>query len=394
MALTFVHTADWHLGHIYWGIGERATESAQWRVDAVRRIWALAAETGAQFILVAGDVFDSDTPSPHWRSTAAQLLADAPAPVVLIAGNHDPCSEGSVWREGEFARAVSKLPRLHLALSPHPLEILPGVTIFPCPVTRKHHREDTTAWIPEGDRGESYRIGLAHGHWRGYFSGGEELVHNVIEPYRAERCGLDYLALGDYHGFTPPDHAAAKLRSYYSGTPEVGARDNDRAGYALEVRIDSPGAVPVVTPHAVGRVKIIDWGAVELGGEPDLQRLEARISALGNAEDSIVRGAISGTVAPEDYGRALGCLESLRAACLGTDIARDGLGVYPTVSDFEALRLESLELSVLQRLQARMESDEASGLRGGGSLLSWSGDVDAKREAIALYYNLLREVKP
>ncbi len=393
MPLTFVHTADWHLGHIYWGIGERATESAQWRVDAVRRIWALATETGAQFILVAGDVFDSDTPSPHWRQTAAQLLADAPAPVVLIAGNHDPCSEGSVWREGEFALTVSKLPRVHLCLDPQPVEILPGVTIFPCPVTRKHHREDTTAWIPEGDRGESFRIGLAHGHWRGYYSAGQELVHNVIEPYRAERGGLDYLALGDYHGFTPSDHPAAKLRSYYSGTPEVGARDNDRAGHALVVMIDSPGSIPTVVPHAVGRVKMTDWGQVTLGGEADLRGLETKIAELTNADDSIVRVSVVGTVSPEVHARALACLESLRAACLGTDLTLDALGVYPTTADFESLRLEALELSVLERLEAGVDDAEVSDWRGGKNLASWSGDEDARREAIALYYNLLREAK-
>lgn len=109
MPLTFIHTADWHLGHTYWRIGPRAAQSSAWRLDAVRRIWGLAEEKKADFIVVAGDVFDSDTPSATWRRHAIELLADCPAPVYLIAGNHDPCAQGSVWFQDDFAGALSGL---------------------------------------------------------------------------------------------------------------------------------------------------------------------------------------------------------------------------------------------------------------------------------------------
>src|SRR5688572_9971839 len=97
MSLTFIHTADWHLGRVYRRLGPRSSESARWRLEAVQRIFDLAVQNTASFIVVAGDVFDTDLPSRHVMRSAVELLQDAPAPVILIPGNHDYCAEGSVW---------------------------------------------------------------------------------------------------------------------------------------------------------------------------------------------------------------------------------------------------------------------------------------------------------
>jgi len=395
MSLNFIHTSDWHLGHTYWRIGPRAAQSATWRLDAVRRIWELAAQKNADFIVVAGDVFDSDTPNAAWRRHAVELLADCPAPVYLIAGNHDPCAQGSVWFHPDFAGALDGLSNVHLLTEAAPVETESGALLFPCPVVKKYDRSDATAWIPDASRGETARIGLAHGGWKGYFSAGNYQVLNVISDLCASRAGLDYLALGDYHSYTPPDHPAAKNRTFYAGTPEIGARDNIRGGHVLHVEIAGGGESPKVEAMPVGRVKLCDLGALHWSGDGDLESFKA--SATKNEgdsrEDLILRARISGHVAPRVRRGFEEWLREARDEFLGVDVDVSRLYAEPTPEDFAPLGLESLEEEVLSRLQNDLAPGYLTGVRGADLVTTWSGDEAARREALALYYRLLVEGK-
>ncbi len=393
MSLNFIHTADWHLGHTYWRIGPRAAQSAAWRIDAVRRIWALAAEKNADFIVVAGDVFDSDTPSAAWRRHAVELLADCPAPVYLIAGNHDPCAQGSVWFHDDFAGALKELSNVHLLTEAAPIETECGTLLFPCPVVKKYDRSDATAWIPDSSRGEKWRVGLAHGGWKGYFSGGNEQFLNVIPDTCAQRAGLDYLALGDYHSYTPSDHAAAKNRTFYAGTPEIGAKDNIRGGFALHVEIENAGDSPNVEAIPVGRVKLADLGALNWSNSDDFESFKLRAEQSEGREDLILRAKISGHVAPKVMRALNDWLSPARDEFLGVDVDVSRLFAEPTPEDFAPLRLESLEEEVLARLQSDFAPEYLAGVRGADFLADWSQSESARREALALYYRLLVEGK-
>ena len=387
MALSFVHTADWHLGHTYWRIGRNATQSTQWRFEAVRRIWQLAADKSADFIVVAGDVFDTDTPSESVRHQTLELLADAPAPVYLISGNHDPAAEGSVWFHPDFAQGLAKLPRVHATLEAKPLEAEGDCLLFPCPVTRKYARADATTWIPVGERGQRFRVGLAHGSWRGYF-GGEERELNCIASDCAHRAGLDYLALGDYHGFTPADHAAARARCFYAGTPEITARDSMRAGHALLVSLDEPGEIPLVEPHRVGKVVLHDLGTKRIAGGDDLEALGEALKEVENRDETILRVRIEGQVAPSVQKAAVAWATQMRDSWLGADIDVGKLRALPSRDDFAPLKLEPLEEALLEMLGSPLDLAELS-TKDAARLSDWSLDERARQEAMALYFRVL-----
>lgn len=388
MPLRFIHTADWHLGHTYWKIGARAAQSREWRFEAVRRIWELAAAQNADFILVAGDVFDSDTPSPAIRQGAIELLADAPAPVYLISGNHDPNAEGSIWQNADFRGSVQNLPNVRLALQTEPLEIEGDALLFPCPVSRKYSRADATHWIPEGARGETFRVGLAHGRWRGYF-GGDDGPLDCISSDCAQRAGLDYLALGDYHSFTPADHAAAKARSFYAGTPEIGARDNVRGGHALCVEIGEPGHEVRVEAHKTGKIELHDLGNFTLSSGDDFERLKSRAEEISAPENAILRAKVSGDVSPSLLREINDWLADARDELLGVDLSLQELRTRPTREDFAKLRLERIEESLVETLGNAFDADYLEGIKGAPTLENWSGDEDARREALTLYYRWL-----
>ena len=386
MPLTFVHSADWHLGQTYWGLGAQTTRSRAWRFEAIRRIWQLAADNDAAFIVVAGDVFDTETPPDAVRAQTIELLREAPCAVYLISGAADPCAEGSVWFNANWHSGLTGLTQIHPALTPEALPIREDVTLFPCPVMRKRDSRDVTAWLPNADRGERFRIGLAHGYLKNYRPD-ETRIIGTIAADCAARAGLDYLALGAHHAPTPPDETS---RAFYAGTPEIGARDDANGGHAFVVQIEHPGALPIVTPHRVGAIELHDLGAIDLADKTDWENFAAQTAHFDNAEQTIVRAQLRGEVSPALYGEIQSWLAKRRDELMGVDIAFEQMHPCPSPEDFAGLKLERLEESVVESLEGDLDAEHLSDLRGLEQIQNWSLDPDARREALALYYRLLQ----
>ncbi|SHH90881.1 Exodeoxyribonuclease I subunit D [Fibrobacter sp. UWH9] len=86
--MKFIHTADWHLGNTMHDI-DRTEETKQFLAWLKDRI----VETGAQALLLAGDVFDVVNPSnsakAQYYSFLASLIGMGCTNVVVVGGNHD-----------------------------------------------------------------------------------------------------------------------------------------------------------------------------------------------------------------------------------------------------------------------------------------------------------------
>jgi len=390
MALTFIHTSDWHLGFTYRRLGIRAQESYQWRFDAVNRLFDLAREHAAQFILVAGDVFHTSSPSQEVQQQAAALLRATPCPIYLIPGNHDPNISGGAWQNSLFANALAGHHFAHLLLEAKPLQIADGqAELFPCPLTQRDATTDPTAWIPTDGDSSIFRIGLAHGQWQGYFGPMEKTASHQINPERSNLCHLDYLALGDYHSYTPANHDAAARRTYYSGTPEVTARDETRSGHALLVKIEAPGAVPDVTPIAVGTLQLCHWGKVLLSAGEAQQELENRAAAIENPAQTIVGGSLAGFLSQAELDWVFFWKNEWENRVAGLDLDISQLQAEPTSADFDALELGSAERQVWEMLQNPIAAGELSNDANAETIASWSEENDVRREARKLFYSLL-----
>ncbi len=96
-SVTFIHTADLHLGAPFKGL--RAV-SAQWADTmlaaipaAFNRVIDVAVDHQVDFVVIAGDVFDDTRPSYSDFSlfvSGMERLNEAGIPVYFINGNHDP----------------------------------------------------------------------------------------------------------------------------------------------------------------------------------------------------------------------------------------------------------------------------------------------------------------
>jgi len=83
-----LHTADWHLGRIFYNI--HLTED---QAFVLEQFVSLVKDTRPDVVVIAGDVYDRAVPPPEAVSllneVLSQLLLDCRLPVIVIAGNHD-----------------------------------------------------------------------------------------------------------------------------------------------------------------------------------------------------------------------------------------------------------------------------------------------------------------
>jgi DNA repair exonuclease SbcCD nuclease subunit len=290
VSVLILHTADWQLGKAFGTLGDEArVRLRDVRFEAVARIGALARDRRADAVLVAGDVFDSSTAADSTLRRALVAMESFCGPWVLLPGNHDPLAAEGVWaRLGRLGLPDSVI----IAGRPEPLTLAGGrLVVLPAPLSRNNETADLTAWFNAFPAAPgAVRVGLAHGSIPSRLPAGAE-ARNPIAEDRATRSGLDYLALGDWHGTLRID-----ARTWYSGTPEPDrAKDND-PGNVLMVRIAGPGATPEVEPVTLGYYRWHDlkWPVHSAG---DIAVLKERLRGLEAPLDRhVVRLFLEGVI--------------------------------------------------------------------------------------------------
>lgn len=109
--MRFVHTADWQLGKPFGRVTDQQKRSRlqQERIEVIKRIGQVAGEYEAEFVLVAGDLFDSRSADRTTVSAACGAMGQIGVPVFIIPGNHDHGGPGSVWQQEFFLREQAAL---------------------------------------------------------------------------------------------------------------------------------------------------------------------------------------------------------------------------------------------------------------------------------------------
>ena len=346
MSVTFIHTADWQLGKSFANVEDPQKRALlqQERLNVLRRVATVAEERGATFILVAGDVFDSNSPTKATVSAACSAIGEMSLPVFAIPGNHDHAGPGSVWEQPYFQRERATLaPNLEVLTAAHPVGRA-NVVLFPCPLLRRHDASDGTAWLRGSDPwsgrfGDAPRIVLAHGSVQEFGrqadddSANDESV-NLIEVSRLEAGGYDYLALGDWHGTKQ-----VSPHGWYAGTPEL---DRFPKGDGQQ-----PGGVLLVTaargqPPQVERVPTarFRWHelAFTLSDDTTLPELERRLTELvgTRAGEDLIRLELDGMLGIEATTRLEESLEAWRARLLRLRLT-NRTTVAPSADELHAL---------------------------------------------------------
>ena len=100
----FLHSADWQLGMTRHFLGAEAqARFAAARTEVIRTIGSLAVSEGCTFVVVAGDVFESNHVERQVVVRALEAMSATPAVTFhLLPGNHDPLDAASVFRSPTF----------------------------------------------------------------------------------------------------------------------------------------------------------------------------------------------------------------------------------------------------------------------------------------------------
>ena len=117
-AMRFIHTADWQIGKPFRNFGDRDGVLRQARLAAIEAIGRLALAEGAGHVLVAGDLYDSEAPSPKTLREPLERMRGFPGVSWhVIPGNHDFHRSGGLW---DRAAAAGMPGNVHLHLVPEP----------------------------------------------------------------------------------------------------------------------------------------------------------------------------------------------------------------------------------------------------------------------------------
>jgi DNA repair exonuclease SbcCD nuclease subunit len=359
VALKILHTADWHLGRAFPSFSEEdETKLTRARIDAVDRALGLAESFGVDAVLCAGDLFDDPAPAETWWRSLLRLFERrnwSDRPVFLLPGNHDPLQPESVWAEGHpFRRALPAWVHV-VDCDNYEFPLSEEAVLYAAPCRSQAGADDLASRLPlraSGDR--RIRIGLVHGQT---FDLPTHQTNFPIALDAAQQRGLNYLAIGDTHGFKElPPKACPTV---YPGAPEATTFGEKDTGFVAVVFFPRQGRPPTIQKHPIARWR---WRDERCGSLDELEALRAE-----ELHDCVLRLTLTMEVSVTQLDRVEAILVELQGneATHGKAgvVLLDRGGLELTTADtggFDAQLPEVLK-SVAARLQARAQAPDGEG---------------------------------
>ena len=132
--MRFLHTADWHLGRIFYGQYLTADQAHVLE----HQFFTILKEEKIDGILLAGDIFDRAVPPIEaielWDSIITRLAMDYKVPLFVVSGNHDGAERLEVGRSMLSRSGIHIWGSPHHALQPFEFESSDGkLAICPMP---------------------------------------------------------------------------------------------------------------------------------------------------------------------------------------------------------------------------------------------------------------------
>lgn len=326
-SLTFIHASDIHIGAPFRGLRALSDDWGQRLYDAIPRAWErvvdAAIERQVDFVVVAGDIFDSVRASYRdyrrffqglWR------LDEQGIPSYLCTGNHDPLS---LWQQDFFALPPSATmlaaDRPDFALyerDGQPLAVIAGRG-YPNKVWSPHEniaagitRAAALEFLGPAAAAAPFAVGVLHTGLN------LDPVKAPTDPRALRRAGMDYWALGHIHRRTVDNDADPRV--VFSGC--IQGRDVRETGPrgVYEVRLVE-GATPQLSFIPTASV-VWEQLTVDVEGCSNIPALVDRIMReqfAANGDDAcemmVSRVTLTGATALHEVLGRPGVLEDVRA---------------------------------------------------------------------------------
>jgi DNA repair exonuclease SbcCD nuclease subunit len=355
--VSFIHTADWQLGMTRHFLSEESqARFSEARIEAIRVIGRLALDEGCAFVVVGGDVFETNHVERQVIVRALDAMGATPGVIFyLLAGNHDPLNASSVFRSETFTGHV---PENVVVLDGEaPVDVGGRARIIAAPWFSKKPLVDlVNQAIADAPEFDGVTIVIGHGAV-------DVLSPDAADPALISLADLDtaianeevqYVALGDRHSTTDVGETG---RVWYSGAPEPTAFTEVDPGNVLVVSIDGDDI-------AVAEHEIAHWAfrslKFDLQGAKDIQSLSDALTGIEDKARTIVRLVLIGQLSLADKAELDAVLEhnqdlfgSLNSWERHTDLV-----VLPDDDDFTSLGLSGFADEALSELVALAEGDD------------------------------------
>ena len=368
--MRFVHTADWQLGMTrHFLVGEAQPRYSAARRDAVAGLGPLAADVSAEFVVVAGDVFEHNQLAPQVISQSLEAMRAITVPVYLLPGNHDPLDASSVYTSALFTAecpanvTVLDRPGVH--------QVRPGLQIVAAPWRSKAPTSDLVTDVLrdlEGVPADGVaRVLVAHG-------GVDVLDPDPTKPSLIRLAGVEealargavhYVALGDKHSVS---EVGSSRRVWYSGSPEATNYDDVERdpGQVLVVDLDEDDPQRPVTVEArkVGRWRFSTLSR-QVDNSRDIADLDLNLDLMPDKDRTVLRLALIGSLTVTDRAALDACLDkySRLFASLRVWDSHSDLAVIPADGEFTDLGIGGFAAAAVDELveTARTGDPESAG---------------------------------
>jgi DNA repair exonuclease SbcCD nuclease subunit len=354
MQTRFLHTSDWQLGVTRQFLNHDS--QARWaeaRFDGVRNLGRIAQEEECEFIVVAGDIFESNQVDRKTIFKACEAMAGIRMPIYLLPANHDPFDAGSVYRSKLWKdRRPANVHVLDAA--GQPLVVRQGIEVVGAPWTSKRPLNDLVAASASMLNQETgvVRVMVGHGAVDQLSPDRDNpAVIRVADAEKSLREGrYHYLALGDRHSLTS---IGATGRIHYSGTHEAYDFDEVDPGKVLVVDLSAEGVS--VSPRHNGVWRFIVHEA-HVANAADVEALSRYLDVIPDKARTIIKLGLVGTLGIQANARMEEIEEHAKElfAAIVRSGSRSELVVMPDGADFDGLMLSGFAASAVEKLREQM----------------------------------------
>lgn len=371
----FLHSGDWQLGMTrHFLSADAQARYSEARLESIRLIADLARTQACAFVVVSGDVFESNHLDRQVVVRSLDAMAVFDVPLYLLPGNHDPINAGSVYRSQTFQ---DHCPEQVVVLDSPGVVAVSGteVELVAAPWDSKRPLEDLVGTVCAGltpvDR--PFRVVVGHGAVdEGSPNPNDPALIRLSVAEDAIRSGrVHYVALGDRHSTTEVGRTG---RIWYSGTPVVTDYDEGDPNNVLLVEIDRD--IISVDPKRVGSWQFMRR-AFDVNNQAEVDTVSEWLEAIPDKRRTVVKLSFVGTLNLRDKARLDGALEHFADlfAALETWERHTELSVLPDDGDLHDLGLTGFAAKTV---------DELSELaRSGGA------DAQTAQDALGLVYRLV-----
>ena len=385
--LRIIHTADVHLGARHDDLGEQASAQRERQFAAFAATVDLAIAAKADLLLIAGDLFDSNTqPRRSVERVAAQLqrLGTVRIRTVIVPGTHDSYDRASIYRAYDLKALAGSTrdddwvtvltperPSIHLSA-------IDAVIHGPVFATKKAPHSplrDLAAAVTKARADATWQIGVLHGSI--LIPSKTDRDDIVVTSEEIAASGLDYLALGHWH--SSQQGKAGSVTYAYAGAPEPVALDQDRAGKVLLIELESTstGRTITIEERTVGKTRFekLDLDAPGVTAQPAL------IESLRRKGDpDLVLDARIVGVRPDELDLHIDEIETALAGAFLKVRLRD-LST-PSLTEGLLPSADTIAGAFIRDLEARIAELEAAG--GDGSAPGATEEAAELRDALRL----------